>query len=435
MKPITHSKIKNSEALAITGLRKDALGIMEAGLRAIDTHAVISSAIRADESAIEILGERFETEELGRIIVAGVGKCAFAAAEAIERILGDRITDGAVIDLRTGISLKRIKTLTGTHPFPSDINVQHAETMVKLLNRLTEKDLVLFVVSGGGSTLLCLPNDEGCEEESTILSLLTLRGATIKETNTVRKHLSLARGGNLAMYAYPARVISLIFSDIPGDDIEFVASGPTTRDSTTIEDARAILERHRIFEQCKTPLCGLIETPKEEKYFKRVRNILVASNMVALEAMSREASELGYAPSIRNAKLEGEARKVAHDIIDALRPQPAKTAHLYAGETTVTLSPDHGRGGRNLECALAALSYIGENELMISLASDGHDNGEYAGAIADTHTRQKADELGINREIYLQKNNEYPFFEKVGHAIDTGDTGSNVSDLILALKG
>ncbi len=427
-------KIKNFTDLAATPLRKAALEIAEAGLWAIDTESVIQNMVSCEDDTIAIAGEKFERNELGRIIVAGVGKCALAAAHAIEDILGERVDTGVIIDVRTGIALKKIQALKGTHPAPSRENVENAETLVKLLNRLTENDLVIFIVSGGGSTLLCLPEDEGCEEEERILHDLTSRGAAIREINTVRKHMSLARGGHLAKYAYPARVISLIFSDVPGDETEFVASGPTIQDSTTIEDAAHILTKYDILETCRIPNCGLIETPKEEKYFTRVKNILAVSNRVALRAMQKKAEALGYAAHIRDTKLAGEARIVAKRILDEIHGEKQNTALFWGGETTVTLAKDHGRGGRNLEMALAGLPLVKDNELLLPLASDGRDNGEYAGAICDSSTRASAEREALDTKPFLAKNNEYPFFEKVGNYLLTGDTGSNVSDLIMALK-
>ncbi|HUZ92888.1 MAG TPA: glycerate-2-kinase family protein, partial [Candidatus Paceibacterota bacterium] len=205
-------KLKNFDELAVNGSRRAALAIAEAGLLAIDTKTVIRRSVALEPGALIVAGDRYALSPGSRVVVAGVGKCSLDAAAALEDILGDRISRGAVIDVRTGAPLKIIRAMQGTHPLPTEENVKAALAIVDILKGLTEKDLVIFVISGGGSTLLCLPDDMGCEDEANIFQSLTRAGATIQEINTVRKHLSTARGGYLAKYAYPARVASLIFS-------------------------------------------------------------------------------------------------------------------------------------------------------------------------------------------------------------------------------
>ena len=273
----------------------------------------------------------------------------------------------------------------------------------------------------------------GCREEASILGALTRVGATIQEINTVRKHLSFARGGYIAKHAYPARVVSLIFSDVPGDDIQFISSGPTVKDRTTIEDAESILSKYDVLNTCGIEKCGLIETPKEDKYFERVKNIIVVSNMVALRGMEAKARSLGLNPVLCTARLTGEAREAGKKIAGELHKVPSRTVLLYGGETTVTIR-GRGHGGRNLELVTAALGEIQDNELIMAVASDGRDNGEFAGAICDKITKEEVRKRGIDWEEMLQDNNEYPLFEDIGHYLLTGDTGSNVADLFIALK-
>lgn len=426
-------KIQNFDALATTPERRAALEIVEAGLRAIDTEEVVRGAVELDGASVRIRGTDYTPEKEGKIFVAGVGKCALEAAQALEAILGDRIADGVVIDVHEG-TLARMRAFAGDHPFPSERNIAATKEMVAMLEKTTERDLVVAIVSGGGSSLLCDPQDMTCEDEKRIVECLFRKGAPIEEVNTIRKHLSLATGGALAKYAYPARVVSLIFSDVPGDDVRFIASGPTVYDPTTVEDAKKVFQKYGVPAECPAGEQGLLETPKDEKYFARVTNLLVASNGTALEAMHRAAEKLGFAAEIKTTRFGGEARLVGAGIAEALKDAPPRSAWLYGGESVVVLKAPGGKGGRNLEVALSGLRFVPDGALVISLASDGHDNTEYAGAICDTIAKEKAAELGMDPREWLDRNDSFHFFERTGDYLMTGETGSNVSDLIIALK-
>jgi glycerate-2-kinase len=245
--------------------------------------------------------------------------------------------------------------------------------------------------------------------------------------------MSLARGGYLAQYAYPARIVSFIFSDVIGDDLSSIASGPTVKDLTTIEDAAEVLAKYDVLKTCNIEKCGLVETPKDDKYFEHATNILAVSNVFALNAMRKAAEALGYRVEIRSTTLEGEAKEVARMAAESLHAAPPQTLLLWGGETTVTVHGG-GNGGRNLTVGAEALAYIKEGEEILSLASDGRDHGPYAGAICDTTTIAAAHNAGADVQKYLADNDTYPLFEKIGHYVMTGDTGSNVADLIIALK-
>jgi glycerate-2-kinase len=305
--------------------------------------------------------------------------------------------------------------------------------IVENLKDLSERDLVIFVISGGGSTLLFLPQDPKDREEVAIFNAMTNAGATIEELNTVRKHLSLARGGGLAKFAFPARVVSLIFSDVPGDDISYISSGPTVRDETTVRDAEEVLAKFDILRVCNIETCDLIETPKDDKYFARVKNFVAVSNRKALDAMEDEAEKLGFSAEIRDAKLAGEVTVVANMVADAIHAMPAKTVLLWGGETTVEIKGS-GEGGRNLQLAATALDLVKDDEEILSFGSDGHDHGPYAGAICDTITKQAVSDANLDLKKYRDENNTQELFEKVGNYLLTGETGSNVSDLIIAIK-
>lgn len=424
-------KIRNFKDLATTQLRTDGLSILSAGLDAIDTHAVISKTVSLSGETLTVADTTYDLRQFSRIRVAGVGKCSGDAAGALSEVLGSRLTDGIIIDTHAHPLPATIQLRIGSHPLPEERNVQATLQLISFLDECTDNDLLIFIVSGGGSTLLCQPEgDMTCTDESDIVSALMRKGATIQETNTVRKHLSKARGGGVAKHAYPATVAALIFSDVPGDDIAFIASGPTVQDTSTVEDARHVLSAYGLEAAEKF----LVETPREGKLFERVTNTVVVSNAIALDAMRAHAQELGYAATVVTTTLSGEAKDVSRDVLARLHGAPEKTVLLFGGETTVASGEATGIGGRNQEVALAGFPDVHEGELLVACASDGRDNTDAAGALCDTELVHKAKTAGVVPEEHLAKHDAYAFFETVGGHIKTGDTGSNVSDLIIALK-
>ncbi len=426
-------KIQNVNELATSEGRRALLDIAETGLAAIDTTTVVKEVVRLQDKTLTLGNQVFDLSNIDKLIFIAIGKCAAEAQSVVEATLGDRITRGVVVDVKVCPVSERLQTFCGTHPLPSEENLHAAEAIVKTLEGLTEKDLVIFVVSGGGSTLLFLPEDKANREEAKIVDTMMRGGAKIREVNIVRKHISLARGGYLAKYAYPARVVSLLFNDVPSDDVSFIASGPTVKDITTIDDATKILLKYNVPAVCSIENCGLIETPKEDKYFERVTNLVAVSNHRALDAMHAVAEKMGFRAEIRGTELSGEARDVAKTIVEAIHAAPARSVLLWGGETTVTVKGT-GEGGRNMELSLAALPDVREDEVLLSLASDGRDHGPFAGAICDIITRKAIIGAGLNAQVFLDDNDEYSLFKKVGNYVMTGDTGSNVSDLVIALK-
>ncbi|MBS3903157.1 MAG: DUF4147 domain-containing protein [Anaplasmataceae bacterium] len=423
--------IKNRDVFQKNNLRQAALQILESGLESVSTKNAIKEAIRLEGEELVVHQKRFQLSPGGRVIVIGVGKCALESGRALEKILGDKLSGGAVLDVTEG-KLDKLKVFQGTHPFPSTHNALATKELISLLPGLTEKDTVIFIISGGGSTLLCQPQNITCGDEADLLDVLFKKGASIKEINTLRKHLSSARGGYLAKYAYPAQVISFIFSDVPGDDIAVVASGPTIKDETTIIDAQKVVEQYDLDEKIPHLHDVLIETPKDDKYFEKVENILIVSNSRALRAMEEAALKLGFESHIVTSRLTGEARLVGKDIAHAISKQNKPTVILYGGETTVTIS-GKGIGGRNQELVLAALGVLNPQTLVISISSDGRDNSDHAGALCDIITKNTAHRKHIDPVEYLIDNNSYEFFERVGDYIQTGNTGINISDIILAI--
>ena len=422
------SLIKNKEELSTSPLRKDALDILEAGLEAINTEKILRNKIILKNGELFIDKNCYVCEHYERIFFVGIGKCAFEGAKVIEDILGDKLTEGIVLDIKSGV-LNRMKSLVGTHPYPSEQNVLAAKEIKQLVEKATEKDLILILISGGGSSLLCDPFDTDCETITKITKELTKKGADIYELNIVRKHLSKIQGGQLAALAFPAQVVSLIFSDVIGNDISVIASGPTVIDKTTKEDAKNVLEKYEIKSEVSFDV-GLTETPKDSKYFEKVSNILLVTNQDALEAMKEKAESLDYDTKIETDRLSGNAQEVGK--ILAKKELKPKTCLLFGGETTVEVKGG-GIGGRNQEVALSALSDLKDGVVLISAASDGWDNLDTAGAIIDKETLEKANLISKNPEDYLSKNDSFNFFKEVGGHLSTGRTGSNVSDLYILI--
>ena len=286
----------------------------------------------------------------------------------------------------------------------------------------TENDLVIVIVSGGGSALLCVDQVE-CEQGQRLYDSFLKTGKTISVLNTVRKHISSLKGGGLAKVLYPAAVISLIFSDVPGDKFEDVASGPTYKDETTIADAQKIITEYDLGN------FSLIETPKEDKYFEKAHNIVLVSNKTAVEAMAEKANELALEPNIISTNLYEETDEALNKIFNA-----KGYVILAAGEPKLEVTKKGGSAGRNLFMGMKSVSKISDKAVFIALASDGMDNSDAAGAIVDKYTEEKIEKLGLNLEEYIANFDAFPVFEKTGDMIMTGPTGANVSDLFILLK-
>jgi glycerate 2-kinase len=418
--------IKNHAQLATTAGRETALALVNAGLNAIDTGQVMASSLSHEGDTLRIQKRKIDLTRFHRIHVIGFGKAAGRAAEALEDLLGPRLGGGVVIG--TGPSAcRRVQVFQGTHPLPSEANVRASQHIVELAERLTADDLVLVIVSGGGSAMLCWPESE-CDQGRRLFQDMLQTGAPITELNTVRKHLSALKGGGLAKMLHPATVIGLIFSDVPGDHFESVASGPTYRDETTVADARRILEKYR--------LAGyeLVETPKEIRYFENVTNIPLVSNRVALQAMAARGEAMNLPTMTLSDSLYDPYANVAERVFAAAAGPSAPNLLLAGGEPEVKVPAAHGRGGRNQFLTLRALKSIKAGQVFISFGSDGRDNGDAAGAIADAETMKKALALGLDLDDHLNRFDSQTFFEKTGDLILTGPTEANVSDLMLLLN-
>lgn len=425
--------IKNFDALNRTPQRKICLELIEAALVSIQPINVINKNIYLKENILNIQNQTINLKNFERIFLLGFGKGSAGLSKEIEKILGNFLTEGYVIDLEEESRHvgTKIKFTKGTHPLPSQENFDFTRKIIEQFSNLTIKDLVLFVVAGGGSALLVHPYKITLERLIEVNKSLLLSGANIREMNIVRKHLSLVKGGGLAKLLYPSKVISVIASDVPGNDLSVIASGPTVKDPTTKKDALGVLNKYGLFDKLNLSENDFLETPKEDTYFKNVSNILLLSNKTALDAMQGKAKELGFDSEVFSDKFQGEAKTAAQILIEKTSPNKIL---LAGGETTVKVSDKKGKGGRNQELILAALLNIDENTTIVSFDSDGWDNSPFAGAIGDKLTLQKAKELNLNLTEYLDANNTLPFFEKAGDGINTGRLPSNVSDLMIVIR-
>jgi glycerate-2-kinase len=366
------------------------------------------------------------------VYVFGAGKSAYSAAKKLEEILEEKLSGGVVIGTREESPLSRVQYFAGSHPLPAPANREACRRMMQSLDGLRDKDLAIIIVSGGGSVLLADPEGD-VQEELAITRSLMHSGANIEELNTVRKHQSFARGGNLARLAHPARVAALLFSDVPGNNFQFISSGPTVMDTTSLADARSVLNKYDILKKCSLTDCRLLETPRENKWFEKVKNYLVVSPEIAVKEMAATAQTHGFVVHSDSMWLRGEARQVGSEIVSALHKAPSNTAYILAGETSVKVV-GHGQGGRNLEVALSAVMDIRPGELVLSLASDGEDNGPFAGAIADAVTADAFHRANVSASAALRINDSHTAFESVGGYLLTGPTGCNVADLLIAIK-
>jgi glycerate-2-kinase len=413
--------IKNRDALETSRLREIALDIVTSGLEAIDTKGAINSKLTLQEKKLSIQDVEVSLRDIERIHIIGFGKTACAAAQALESKLGNNVSSGVAIDNKDK-TCEIVDTYTGAHPKPTEANVEASREIVDLAESLDEQDLVIVAVSGGGSSLLCWPPGE-CQQSQVLYDKFLESGGTIQELNTVRKHLSQLKGGGLAQRLYPARVLGLIFSDVPGGSLSDVASGPTYPDNTTADDAKRVLDKYEIKHDF-----DFYESPKDEKYFNRVDNLAVVTNRDALLAMRQTAAKNNLQAKIISPEIYDFPQK----IIRSFFAGHDADVIIGGGETRIELGENPGDGGRNQHLALSALEHIKEdNQLFMSVASDGYDNSEVAGALVDNQTVQQAKRDNIDPQAFIESFDSRTFFQTVGDYIKTGQTGANVADLMM----
>jgi len=449
--------IKNKEQLIENGesplnrkARVLALRSLEHALNTVDSKQIMKSKVALRKSSLNVDGYTFDLKKFKRIYVVGGGKASGSMAEALEQILDKHITKG-LVNVPHGSKHKTeiIKLHGASHPVPDEAGVDGTHRMLGIAEEAREDDLVICLISGGGSSLMPLPRGKiSIVDKKEITDALLKCGATINEINTVRKHISDFKGGWLAKKAYPATILNLILSDVVGDPLDFIASGPTVPDSTTFGDATKILKKYGLWD--KTPVFikevlsdgekGVIqETPKiDDEAFKKVFNVIVGNNRSASLAACKQLNTEGLNTLLLTATLEGEARHVgvmlasiAREISLSGNPVSRPAGIVAGGETTVTVT-GKGLGGRNQELTLAAAPKIKgvDGVVVASVSTDGVDGPtDAAGAIVDGKTLARAARAGLAPEEYLAENDSYRFFSKLGDLVFTGLTGTNVNDI------
>jgi len=436
--------------------RRDALAIFKASLDAALPARGIERLLRLDGDTLHAGPYRYDLSRYQSIRVIGAGKASAAMAHALEKLLGRRISGGLINTKYEHLAkLKRVQLHEAGHPVPDDEGIDGARRIAQIALEAGPNDLLIALISGGGSALLPLPADPvTLAEKQAATKLLLACGATIHEINAVRKHISAIKGGQLARLAAPATLLALLLSDVIGDPLDTIGSGPAAPDDSTFEHAWNVFEKYGITAQLPASVRTRIDagrrgeipdTPKTgDPCFRKTRNLIVGSNRLAVDAAAAKARELGYRPVVLSTLIEGETREIAamhcaiaRETLLSGRPVKPPVCLISGGETTVTLKGD-GKGGRNMEFALAAaLALDGiPGILAFSAGTDGTDGPtDAAGAFATGSTAARARAAGLNPQHTLARNDSYPFFQKLENLVITGPTGTNVMDVRLLLAG
>ncbi len=456
-------EIKNKEELlgnASSAVNRKAreivLRVIERTLEAVDPRKLIASKVTLTGNLLSVNGKTFDMTAFRRVFVVGGGKASGSMAEALERVLGDRVSEGLVVVPRGTADmfrLERVRFHEASHPIPDESSVTGALRILDLVSCAEEDDFVICLISGGGSSLMTLPCEGvSLSDKQKVTDKLLRSGATINEINIVRKHISGFKGGQLAKTVYPATLLGLLLSDVIGDPLEVIASGPTVPDSTTFGGAVSVLRRYGVWKEVPDSVRkvlsegenGLIEeTPKDDDpAFRKVHNIVIGNNRLACLAALDELKEISLNTLLLTSFLEGEARDVgstmgslAKEMLVSGNPLQPPAGVVAGGETTVTVK-GNGIGGRNQEIALgAALKMDGlERAVLASVSTDGIDGPtDAAGAIVDGRTITRSQGMNLDAKKYLRNNDSYSFFSELGDLIHTGPTGTNVNDITVLL--
>jgi glycerate 2-kinase len=452
----SHEPDENASGLAE---RQHLADIFNAALAAVDPYNAVLRAARIEHEQLHIAGANYDLAAFRRIIVVGAGKATARMALAVESLLGDRIATGLIVVKEEHTApLKIIEQVEAAHPVPNEAGISGAQRILQMVRGADEMTLVICLLSGGASALLVAPV-EGVtlQDKQEATRLLLNAGASINELNAVRKHLSMVKGGRLAQAAWPSQLVTLILSDVIGDPLDVIASGPTAQDNSTFADAQAVIAKYglqqnispRVADYLQRGSAGLVpETMKaNDPCMDKTRNSIIAGIRQALAAAKEKSAQLGLSPKTISATLQGEASDAARFLAQAARTELAgmkpneRRCLLCGGETTVTVRGT-GKGGRNQEFALAfALEIDGlRGVTMLSAGTDGSDGPtDAAGAMVDGNTASHARELGIDPLSYLANNDSYTFFQQLDTAsgthshFKTGPTGTNVMDIQIVL--
>jgi hydroxypyruvate reductase len=429
--------------------RDAALAVWRAALAAGDVGPLLRRTLRREGDRLVAGPLSVDLGATERLLVLGCGKAGAAMARAVEDILGDRVTAGFVV-VKDGYRAptSRVQIAEAGHPVPDARGQAASARLLELASAAGARDLILFLVSGGGSALTPAPAPPvTLDEKQAVTSLLLATGATINELNAVRKHLSLFKGGQLARAAAPARILTLALSDVIGDPLDVIASGPTAPDTSTFAEALDVLRRRDVLprvppavrERLEAGARGAVgETPKPgDAVFARVTNLVVGNNALVVDAAARRAAELGFRPEVLTRGLQGEARVVARDLVGRARALEPPACLVAGGETTVTVH-GRGRGGRCQELALAAALELRPDDALVVLAAgtDGTDGPtDAAGAVVDAGTIARGERAGRAARAALDDNDAYTFLSGAGDLIVSGPTNTNLLDVYIVLHG
>jgi glycerate 2-kinase len=442
--------IENADTLPLRRARIITLKCIEEALNAADPKRILQSKVVLEGSWLLVNGVSFDLKSFGDVYVVGGGKAGSSMAVALEELLGEYLTAG-IVNVPKGASqkTKKIELIEAGHPIPDQPGLEGTQRMMAIAERARENDLVICLLSGGGSSLMSLPLENiTLENKQELTEALLKSGATISEINIVRKHLSAFKGGWLAKKAYPATVLNFVLSDVAGDRLDSIVSGPTVPDPSTFAEAQNILRLYGLLKDVSSPISkvlsdgakGLIaETPKPgDPVFKKVTSVVIGNNNVAAGASCECLKAEGLNTLLLSDALIGEARDVgqafsqfAREIAVLGKPLPKPVGVVAGGETTVTVI-GKGLGGRNQELVLSAALLLKDVEVCViaSIGTDGVDGPtDAAGAIVDSSTLKRALSKGIDPRAFLKNNDSYPFFSQLGDLIFTGPTGTNVNDI------
>jgi glycerate 2-kinase len=437
-------------------LRAAARQLQQAALAAVDPAEAVYQFVSRVGDQILVADRSYPLREFDRVFLIGAGKAAMPMADAVSEVLRDRLNGGVVITKYHHADRPlpgHIRVHEAGHPVPDQNSVDATRDVAELLREVTPRDLILCVLSGGGSALMTLPAGGITLADLQATTQLLLRaGATIHEINALRKHLDMVKGGGLARLVNGAPIVTLILSDVIGDDLSVIASGPTVPDPSTFAEAWQIVQQFDLADQLPAAVRAhlrlgaageIADTPKPgDALFDKVQTVIIGSNAQAAQAAEQAARQLKFNPLLLTTQAQGEAREVAkvaaaiaQEIARYNRPVPKPACVIIGGETTVTLK-GRGLGGRNQEIALAAAIALDglPNTLVAALGTDGTDGPtDAAGAIALGETLRRARALGLDAQAHLADNDAYHFFQALGDLIVTGPTGTNVNDLLFIL--
>jgi hydroxypyruvate reductase len=445
----------------LDSLRAAAFDTFEAGVRGADAKAAVWRHFSVEGDRLAVGDQRYDLNQFDRVYVVGAGKASGPMAAAVVEALSGRVAKG-VVNVKLGQQVQKlpgIRLNPSEHPIPGARGLTGAQEMATLLASAGERDLVICVISGGASALLPLPEgDITLEDKQKVNALLLACGASIHEVNAVRKHISKLKCGRLARLAYPATVVALLLSDVVGDNLDVIGSGPTSPDQSTFEQAKRICDDYRIYDDLpkrvqrhiERGLAGEIEEgPRaNDVCFARSQNVVVGNNVLALDAAAQRAQELGFNPLVLCSCVQGETREIARmhaaiakDILFRNTPVRVPACVITGGETTVTLPAKHGKGGRNQEFALAAaIEIAGLGPIVVlSGGTDGTDGPtDAAGAVSDSETVSAALKRGLRAKDFLTRHDAYNFFREkkgVGGLLRDRDFNTNVMDLRIVMVG